>query len=145
MTNSSGRGPPRRCRRHPAENRWKRAPGSSVPVRGPRSRAGGAATGPLEGLEDQVQSERELVAVIVAGLPHVLGRQLGQVWVLVHGEPRQDLLRELGGLLGSVERQVALLQREPVDVAVEEREGVGGQRDREAGVAKAAEDGVVMP
>jgi hypothetical protein len=75
----------------------------------------------------------------------VLGRQLGEVRVLVSGEPRQLGLRESCDLAWSGERQAALLKREPVDVAVEDRERVRGQLDREAGIPEASDDGVVMP
>ena len=43
-----------------------------------------------------------------------------------------------------VERQARFLQREAVDVTVEERVGVGGQRDREARTPEAPEDSVVV-
>jgi hypothetical protein len=74
----------------------------------------------------------------------VLGGDLGQVGVLVGGERGHELPRHLGGLLGGVERQARLLEREAVAVAVEQRVGVGGQLDGEAGVAEDAEDGVVV-
>ena len=101
--------------------------------------------GPFEAVEDQVEAELVLVAIVVTGLHHVLERELGEVGVLVSGEAREDDLRERRGLLRGVERQTPLLQREPVDVAVQGRVGVRGQLEREAGLPEAAEDGVVVP
>ena len=93
----------------------------------PPSRGAGVMTsatmtrrGPLEAVEDEVEPELVLVAVVVAGLEDVLDGQLGEVRVLVGGNLRQDRLGQLGRLLPGVERQARLLQREPVDVAVED-------------------------
>jgi hypothetical protein len=38
--------------------------------------------GPFEAVEDQVEPELELVAIVIAGLQDVLGRQLSEVGVL---------------------------------------------------------------
>src|SRR5207244_2134047 len=102
----------------------------------------GRGEAPLEGVEDQVEPELELVAVVVSRRQDVLGRQLGEVRVGVGGELRQDRLRHVPDRLG-VERQGGLLQRESADVAVEQRERMGGQRDREAGAAEAADHRIV--
>ena len=75
--------------------------------------------GPFEAVEDQVEAELVLVAIVVTGLHHMLEGELGEVGVLVSGEAREHDLRECRGLLRGVERQPPLLQREPVDVAVE--------------------------
>ena len=45
----------------------------------------GRAGGALEAIEDQVEPELVLVAVVVAGLQDVLECQLGEVGVLVGG------------------------------------------------------------
>jgi hypothetical protein len=74
----------------------------------------------------------------------MLEGELGEVGVLVSGEAGEHDLRERRGLLRGVERQSPLLQREPVDVAVEGCVGVRGELEREAGLAEAAEDGVVV-
>jgi len=76
----------------------------------------------LEAVEDQIQSELELSAVVVAGLKDVLGRQLREVWVPLGTEPLQERPDDLGNALG-VERLGGLLHGEPVDVAVEQRVG----------------------
>jgi len=81
----------------------------------------------LKGVEDQVEADLELVAVAVAGLEDVPEGQLGEVGVGIGGQLPGDLLRDLPRLLGGVERQARLLQREPVDVAVEQGVSVGGQ------------------
>src|SRR5260221_1376121 len=115
----------------------------------PGSYLAGQVSGPLAGtfeaIEDQIEPEPVLVAVVVAGREDVLERELGEVRVLVSGEPRQHGQGQCRGFRWSVERQAPLLQREPVDVAVEYRVGVRGQLDREASVPKAPDDGVVVP
>ena len=62
----------------------------------------------------------------------MLDRQLGEVGVLVGGELPQDRLGHLRARLRRVERQAGLLDRKPVDVAVEDGERMGGQLDGEA-------------
>src|SRR5262249_59017761 len=99
----------------------------------------------LEGVEDQVEADLELVSVAVARLEDVLDSQLSEVGVRVGGQLPSDLLRDLRRLLRAVERQAGLLQREPVDVAVKQRVRMGGQLDREARFAEASEHGVMMP
>src|SRR3954468_8052379 len=98
----------------------------------------------LETVEQQVEAELELPRVVVAGTHDVLRRELREVRVLVHGEARQDRLREFGGLLRSAQGQDALGHREPVDVAVERRIGVGDQEDGESGSPEASDDRVVV-
>ena len=83
--------------------------------------------GSFEAVEDQVEAELVLVAIVVTGLQHVPERELGEVGILPGGEARQHDLRERGALLGGVERQPPLLQREPVDVAVQGGVGVRGK------------------
>src|SRR5258708_11828909 len=107
--------------------------------------ASGPFAGSFEAVEDQVDPELVLIAVVVAGLEDVLDSELGEVRVLVSGEPRQHRLGQRRGFRWSVERPAALLQREPVDVSVEDRVGLRGQLDREASVPKAPDDGVVVP
>ena len=41
---------------------------------------------PLDAVEDQIESELELVGVVVAGLPHMLDHRLGEVGVVTGGE-----------------------------------------------------------
>ena len=55
-----------------------------------------------DSVEDQIEPEFELVAVVVAGLEDVLEGQLGEVGVLVGGEPAHDRLGHLGRLLRGV-------------------------------------------
>ena len=98
----------------------------------------------LQAVEDQVEAELELVAKVVAGLQDVLDGECREVRVFGGGELCEEGLGEHRGLDSLVEGQIALLEREPVDVAVQSREGMRGQCGREAGSAKAAEDGVVM-
>jgi hypothetical protein len=74
----------------------------------------------------------------------VLEGELGEIRVLIGGELRQHGLGEFGGLLAGVERQARFLQREAVDVTVQDRVGMAGQRDREARTPEAPQDGVVM-
>ena len=47
----------------------------------------GQAGGPSEAIEDQVQPERELVAVVVAGPKDVLDGELGEVGELIGRDP----------------------------------------------------------
>jgi len=105
----------------------------------------GHVTGTFQAVEDQVEPELELATVVVAGLQDMLDGQLGEVGVFVGGEPRHDRPRQVRGLLPALERQARLLQREPVDVTVQDRERVRGQRDREAGSPQASEHRVVVP
>ncbi len=53
-------------------------------------------------------------------------------------------LRDGCALLGALERQAPLLEREAVDVRVLDGVGLDGHLDREAGLAQAAEDGLVL-
>src|ERR1022692_3989304 len=64
-----------------------------------RSRSGCGANPRLEAVEDQVEPERELVAVVVAGLEDVLDGELGEVGVLVRGHLRHHHFRYLRCLL----------------------------------------------
>src|ERR1039457_1275301 len=105
----------------------------------------GRVTGPFEAVEDQGEAELVLASEVVAGLQHMPECELGEVGIGVGGELRQHDLRERRGLLWSVERQAPFLQREPVDVAVEGCVGVRSLLEGEAGVAEAAEDGVMVP
>src|SRR5690349_1080033 len=82
---------------------------------------------PFEGVQDEIEARLELVAVLVTGLQHVRGGQLGQVGIRVSRHRAHDLLRYLRRLLLVAERQARLLQGEPVDVAVEQRIGVRAQ------------------
>ncbi len=59
--------------------------------------------GALQAVEDQVESELELVAEVVAGLENVAEGELREVGVLVSSELRQDGLGQVGDLLWSVE------------------------------------------
>jgi hypothetical protein len=70
----------------------------------------------------------------------VLGRHLGEVGILA-GELLHDRFGGLGDGL-RVERQGGLLQRESVDVAVEQGIGVRGHGHRETGLAQGSEGGV---
>ena len=110
-------------------------------VRGARDLAwnSGRVPIPLETVEDQIEAVLEFVAVVVAGLHGVLGDELDEVRVLVHGERLEHALRHLGDLLRGIERQVHLRQSEAVDVAIKERVGVGGHLDVEACGAKPAD------
>ncbi len=89
----------------------------------------------LEAVEDEVEPELELGAEVVAGLQDVLGCQFHEVWVLACGERVDDALSEVGHLLSAGGRQVRFLERESVEVAVDEGVGVGGHLDREAASA----------
>ena len=71
--------------------------------------------------------------------------QFGEVWVLVVRHLLQDRLSHVLGLLLGGERETRLLEREAVDVTVENGERVCGHRYREAGLPKAANHGIVVP
>jgi hypothetical protein len=58
--------------------------------------ASGRGAKPLEAVEDEVESELELVCVVVAGFGDVLGDRLGEVRILLGGELAEDVLRRLG-------------------------------------------------
>jgi hypothetical protein len=87
----------------------------------------------LQAIEDEVEPELELDAEVVAGLENMLGRQLQQVGVLAGGQVRGDGRGEVGHVDAAGRRKVGLLQREPIDVAVDQRVGVRREPDREAG------------
>ena len=73
----------------------------------------------------------------------MVGEHLGQVGIGAGREGPEHALRHLSGVLGG-EGQVLLGGGEAVDVAVQDRVGVGGHRDVEASRAEAADDGIVM-
>jgi hypothetical protein len=64
----------------------------------------------LEAVEDEIEAELVLLAVVVAGLEYVLTGQLGEARVLLRGELQQKGLRELGGLFGGAKRETPFLQ-----------------------------------
>jgi hypothetical protein len=72
-----------------------------------------------KGVEDDAESELELVAEVVAGLQDVLGRHLDEVRVLIGAEPLHDRLGDVGGSV--LEGHGGLLQGESVHVAIEQR------------------------
>jgi hypothetical protein len=80
----------------------------------------GLSAGSLEGVEDKVEADLELIAVVIAGLEDVPGGKLGEVGILLGGKLPGDLLRDLRRLLRGAEWQARFLQRESVDVAVEQ-------------------------
>src|SRR5262249_2489050 len=82
---------------------------------GLRRAGSGPVGGPFEGIEDEVEPDLELAAVVVAGLHDMLGGHLGEVWVCPGEHLPGDLLCDLRCLFPGVERQAGLLQREPVD------------------------------
>jgi riboflavin kinase/FMN adenylyltransferase len=98
----------------------------------------------VEGVEDEGEAEGELVGVVVAGLEDVLGGQFGEVGVGVGGHVAQDGARDLVPLRRASERQAQLLEHEPVQVAVEQRDGVRGHGDGESSGAQRSDDRVVM-
>ena len=99
----------------------------------------------MQGVQDQVKAGLELVGVLVARLNNVRDGDLGEIGILPGLELPEDVACDLGGLLAGAEREARLLQREPVDVAVEQRVGVGGQFEREACPAQTAKHRVVVP
>ena len=56
-----------------------------------------------EGVEDQAESELELVAEVVAGLQDELSRHLAEVWVLAGGELLHDRFGHVGSGVGALE------------------------------------------
>jgi hypothetical protein len=60
---------------------------------------------PLEGIEDLVQADPELVAVTVAGPEDMPGGQLGKVRVRITGKLPADLLRNPRRLIRGPERR----------------------------------------
>src|ERR1035438_9536139 len=99
----------------------------------------------LEAVEDQVQPELELVAVVIARLQNVLGRQLGEVGESLGGELLEEGHGHLRGLLRAAEGQPELLHREAVEVAVDGRDRMGRQLDGEASPPQAADNRIVVP
>ena len=92
------------------------------------------------------------LTIVTVALPYMSG-SLGATadditWVVTMYTVAQAVAVGISGhlsrLLRSLERQARLLQREAVDVAVQDCVGVGGQRDREARTSEAPEDGVVV-
>ena len=98
---------------------------------------------PLHAVEDQFEPELESGAVLGASLDELAGHPR-EVRVLVGGQLLEHGLADLGLLPAAAVRQARLLQREPVDVAVEEAVGVGGHGDREAGLEQNAEHPLVV-
>jgi putative tricarboxylic transport membrane protein len=93
----------------------------------------------LQRVEDQVEPHLELGApprgVVARG--DEFGGGLVEVGVAVGGDlGEEDLLGHVGELFLGVEGQGRDLQREAVEVAVQEPVGVGGRDDGEAGAAK---------
>src|SRR5215831_8121086 len=84
---------------------------------------------PLQSIQDQIKPELELGRVTVPGPHDMLGRDLGEAGVRASSrELAHNGLGHLRSLLSGVERQARLLQRETVDVAVEGRVGMSGER-----------------
>src|SRR5215467_15442078 len=80
-------------------------------------------------IQEQIEPELELGRVTVPGPHDVLGRDLSKVGVRSGSrELAHNGLGHLRSLLSGVERQARLLQRETVDVAVEEGVGMSGER-----------------
>jgi glycine cleavage system regulatory protein len=73
----------------------------------------------------------------------VLDDHLGQMWVYVCWELKEDILRELCALLQGVGWQIHLLQRKAIEIAVHDGEGLGGQVDRESCLSNASDHRVV--
>jgi len=73
----------------------------------------------------------------------VVGDHLGQMGVFT-GELPEDARPDLRDLLPGLERNVDLLERESVDVAVDDRDAVSGHDQRKPIVAKASEHRVVV-
>src|SRR5260221_10713810 len=80
----------------------------------------GRVEDPLEPVEDQIESEYELVCVVVAGLQHVLDSYFHEVGIRVDRELAADAVGDLDGLLGRLGWQARLLQCESVDVAIQD-------------------------
>ena len=110
----------------------------------------------LEGVEDEVEAEFERLGEVVAVRGDVAGDDLGEVGELVGEVAELPLARQLGvlavlllgdggALRGGLEGDALLLEGEAVDVGVLDGVGLDRQFDREAGLAEAAEDGVVKP
>ncbi len=119
-----------------------RRAGAGAAADGQAGLAAVAGEGPAEGVEDDGEPDFELVAEVVAGPEDVLGRDLGQVGVLAG-----ELLHERFGGLGDglrAEGQSGLLERESVDVAVQQGVGVGGHGHGEARGAQGAEGRIVV-
>src|SRR4051812_20627702 len=76
------------------------------------------AAKPLETVEDEVESEQELVGEVVSGPRDVLDDRLGNVGILVGSELEAHALRRRCELPGGADRQGLLLQRKAVDVGV---------------------------
>src|ERR1019366_4805502 len=85
---------------------------------------------PLETVEDQLETELELVHAVVPSQDDLL-RHPVQIRELLDRGPMEELLRR-PGVLGRVEREVQLLEREAVDVRVERGPRMVCHRVREA-------------
>jgi len=74
----------------------------------------------------------------------VVGKDFHHVGVFVGREGFEHRLCDFRDIVRGIEWEVQLRQREAVDVAVQERVGMGGHRDVEAAGPKGADDRVVM-
>lgn len=92
----------------------------------------------LQAVEDQIQTELELVGQVAAGAGDVFGGHLGQMGIFVGGECLEGGSWRIGGLVGPVDREAGLLHHESVDVAVQQQ-GVSRHLDGEAPRPEASE------
>src|SRR4029450_5076051 len=99
---------------------------------------------PGEGVQDHAEPELELVPEVVAGFQYVLGGHLNEVGVRGGRKLLQHGFGNIGEGLRALERQRYLLQRESVNVAVEQGIGVGRHLDRETGPPQSSNGRVVV-
>lgn len=81
--------------------------------------AGSSGGGAGESVQDQSEPQVELVGIAVAGSEDVLGRQFGEVGVVLGEAVRHHRTEDLDELVGTGEGEADLLEHESVDVAVE--------------------------
>jgi hypothetical protein len=87
----------------------------------------------LETVQDEPQSELELVSMRISGLQDVLDRHLGEMGKCIrhHGFLVQDVFGRCSDVTGVVQWQGGFLQCEAVDVAVKQGYRVRGHRQGE--------------
>jgi hypothetical protein len=97
-----------------------------------------------QAVEDEIETEIELVGEVVTGLQVVGPSHLDHRRIRTRCHQFHDGLGDVSHRVRSLKGECRLLEGEPVDVAVDECIGVGGQLEGEPGMPQARQNRVVM-